>query len=330
MKITTRIIVLAIAMAGIRAAAQPLDVAAFLKERGGEDAGLRLIARSPNPAVVPVSLYEKDNSVPSCGVLIAPPRGGKPRYIEIVGSDPSAGFPACVGLPSITPFRLQGRNYIMVEYHSRETRDETTRGFHYLVEDAGAGFVTDEKIDKGGPVENAVLPRPALGSARPLEGTKRVRAAMMKASFPQWRFLERDFIAGSASSFATFEDGESHACFFAVEAGDKPDTAGDTRCAGLLASGRLGTPAATYYLAMVKTDSGRHLVGIASVATDRSIRIEKELSDDLNRAAATRDIKTAKAALAARLQAGRPSLPSAWRPRAQPDNHTVLTWISLH
>jgi hypothetical protein len=69
MKLSMRLIVLAIATLGIPAAAQTADVAAFLKARGAEDAGLRLIARSPNPAIVAVSLYEKDTTVPSCGVL---------------------------------------------------------------------------------------------------------------------------------------------------------------------------------------------------------------------------------------------------------------------
>jgi hypothetical protein len=241
MKIITRIIVLTITIISSWAAAQPMDVAAFLKERGAEDAGLRLIARSPNPAIVPVSLYEKDNSVPSCGVLIAPPHGGKPRYIEIVGSEPHVDFPACVGMPSITAFRLMGRDYVMIEYHSRETSDETYHGFHYLVEDNGAGFVTDETIYRGMSRKDPVLRRAEIGSAHPLEGIKQARASAIKTSFPQWRFLERDFIADSTSSFATFEDSKSHACLFAAEAGARPVSAslpevtGDARCAGVLA-----------------------------------------------------------------------------------------------
>ena len=307
MKIVTQLIVLALAALGPQAAAQQVNVAAFLKERGADDAGLRLIARSPDPAIIPISLYEKDNSVPSCGVLIVPPHGGKPRYIDIVGSEPHVDFPACMGMPSITAFRLQGRNYVMVEYYSRETREDTYRAFHYLVEDSVAGFVTDEKIFKGMSGEWEVLRRSEFGSAHPLEGIKQARGAAMKISFPQWRFVERDFIADGTSSFATFEDPKSHACLFAAEAGAKPvsaslpDITGDTRCAGVLASSRLTTPAATYYLALVKTETGRQRVGIASVARDGSIRIEKELSDTLNRAEATRDIKTAKAALTARL-----------------------------
>ena len=307
MNIVTRLVALSLAAIGIPAAAQPADVASFLKARGAEDAGLQLMARSPNPAIVPESFYEKDNSVPSCGVLITPPHRGKPRYVDIVGSEPHVDFPACMGMPSITAFRLQGRNYVMVEYYSRETREDTYRAFHYLVEDGGAGFVTDEEIFKGMSGENATLRRSEFGSAHPLEGIKQARAAVMKTSFPQWRFVERDFIADKMSSFATFEDAESHACFFAAEAGAKPVSAslsevtGDTRCAGVLASSRLTTPAATYYLALVKTDTGRQRVGIVSVARDGGIKIEKELSDTLNRAEATRDIKTAKAVLTTRL-----------------------------
>ena len=263
MKIITLLIAFALATPGIRAAAEPVNVATFLKARGAEDAGLRLMARSPNPAIVPVSLYDKDNSVPSCGVLIAPPRGGKPRHIEILGPEPHVDFPACMGMPSITAFRLKGRDYVMIEYYSRETRDETYRAFHYLVEDSEAGFVTDDKMFEGMSGENAVVRRSELGSARPLEGIKQARAAVMKTSFPQWRFLDRDFIADNTSSFATFEDSRSHACLFAAEASAKPvsasfpDVTGDIRCVGVLASSRLTTPSATYYLALVKTENGR-------------------------------------------------------------------------
>jgi hypothetical protein len=189
----------------------------------------------------------------------------------------------------------------------RETRDETYRGFHYLVEDNGAGFVTDEKIDGRMSGADPVLRRAETGFAHPLDGIRQARASAMKTSFPQWRFLERDFIADSTSSFATFEDSKSHACLFAAEAGARSVSAsltevtGDARCDGVLASSRLTTPAATYYLALAKTDAGQQRVGIVSVARDGNIRIEKALADTVNRAGTTRDIKTAKAALAAHL-----------------------------
>jgi hypothetical protein len=295
------------ACAGCRADGLSVDVKAFLKERGAENADLHLIARSPNPAIVPVSFYEKDNAVPSCGVLIAPPRGGKPRYVGIVGSEPDIGFPACIGIPSMTAFRLRGRHYVMVEYQSHETRDEISHGFVYLVEDARAGFVEDHGLDPALPRKIATVPRAQLGSARPLEGIKQARAAAMKLAFPQWRFLDRDFIADTGASFATFENKTSRTCMVAAEAGAAPvsaniaDGTAAARCAGVLASTRLATPATTYYLALAGTDTGRQRVGILSIATDGSIRVEQALADALNRAEATRDIKTAKAALAAQL-----------------------------
>lgn len=307
MNIIARLTALAVATLAVPAVAQAVDVDAFLKERGAKHADFGPIARSPNPAIVPVSFYEKGNLVPSCGVLIASPHGGKPRYVDIVGSEPDVGFPICIGLPSITAFRLQGRNYVMIEYQSHETRDEISRGFTYLVEDRHAGFVEDNDLERATPHEDATAPRAQLGSARPLEGIKQARAAAMKLAFPQWHFLDRDFIADTGASFATFDNKASQACMVAAEAGAAPvsanisDGTAAARCAGILASTRLATPAATYYLALARTDTDRQRVGILSIATDGSIRVEQALADTLNRAEATRDIKTAKAALAARL-----------------------------
>lgn len=307
MNVIARFIASAIAALAVPATAHAIDVKAFLKDRGAEDANLRQVARSPNPAIIPVSLYETNNSVPGCGVLIASPHGGKPRYLDIVSPAPGDDLPACVGLPSITTFRLRSRNYVMVEYQSRDTRDETLRGFVYLVEDANAGFVRDDSVGRAAPRDIATVPRAQLGSARPLEGIKQARAAAMKLAFPQWHFLDRDFIADSGASFATFDNKASQACMAAAEAGAAPvsttisDGTTATRCAGILASTRLATPAATYYLALAKTDTGRQRVGILSIATDGSIHVEQALADTLNRAEATRDITTAKAALAAHL-----------------------------
>lgn len=98
------------------------------------------------------------------------------------------------------------------------------------------------------------------------------------------------------------------------------------RCAGVLAASRLTTPSATYYLALIKSGTGRQFVAIASVSANGNLKIEKTFSEDLNRADATRDVKTAKAALASRLQSHASLLPGA--ESAQPDNDTALAWIS--
>ena len=298
MKIITRITVLAITIMGARASAQQIDVAKFLRERGAENAGLRQLARSPIPAVVPVGFYEKDGVAPSCGLLVAVPRAAKPRYIDILSAENGGGFPACVGIPSIRAFRLQGRHYLAIEYLDQDTRDDTYRYFHYVYDDLALGFVEDKILNDE---------VPSSDPTREADGVKLARAAMMRKTFPQWRFLERDFIAGDTSSFATFEDRNARACHFAAEAGAKPlsanlaDVASTTGCTGVLAASRLAAPGATYYVSMFKSDGGKQLVAVASVASDGTIKVEKGLSADINGMGATSDIRAARTALSQRL-----------------------------
>jgi hypothetical protein len=44
---------------------------------------------------------------------------------------------------AITPFKLQNKEYIVIAYLSRETREDVDRHFHYLVRSEAQGFVTD-------------------------------------------------------------------------------------------------------------------------------------------------------------------------------------------
>jgi hypothetical protein len=192
MKITTGFLVPAIATFSMQAAAQSVNVAAFLRERGAEPAELRQLARLPSPAVVPVAFFDKDGMAPSSGVLVAAPRAATPRYIDILSADSGSNFPRCAGITSLRAFRLQGRHYLAIECLDRDTRDDTYRSFHYVYDD--------------------------------------------------------------------------------------PD-----------------------YVSMFESDAGKHMVAIASVASDGAIRIEKNLSSDINRAGATGDIKAAKMALSQRV-----------------------------
>ena len=302
MKIAMLFLAPAIATFSMQAAAQSVNVAAFLKERGAESAELRQLARSPSPAVVPVAFFDKDGMAPSCGVLVAAPRAAKPRYIDILSADGGGTFPQCVGIPSIRAFRLQGRHYLAIEYLDRDTRDDTYRRFHYVYDDPAQGFVEDKMLNDEVPSSDI---------AQNADGVKLARAAMMRKMYLHWKFLDRDFIADGTSAFATFEDSKRRTCHFAVEAGATPvtadlaDVASTTRCAGILAASRLATPAATYYLSMFESDAGKHMVAIASVASDGAIKIEKDLSSSINRAGATGDIKAAKMALSQRVGAFR-------------------------
>ena len=299
---------LAATLLGGAARAQSVDVSRFIKERGATQAHMKVAARSPEPSVVPVMFFDKDGSAPACGLLVAAPHAAGPRFIGLTGPDAGAGFPACVAIPSITPFRLQGRRYLMVEYHHRETREDTYAGFRYLYDAPGQGYVSDEALESAGPAQAPTVADPSPSAARTLAGIKRARAAVMKRTFPQWRFQERDFSADNGSSFAAFVDEASHACHVVAEAGAAPvaasaaDFVPGVRCAGVLATSRLAAAGATYYLALFESDGGERLVGIVSVSAHGQIGIERALSAAINRARATANINTAKTALSAQLR----------------------------
>lgn len=299
---------LAATLLGGTARAQTVDVARFLKERGATQAHVKIAARSPDPAVVPVMFFDRDGNAPACGLLIAAPRAARPRSIELTGPDAGEGFPACVAIPSITPFRLQGRRYLMVEYHHRETREDTYASVRYLYDAPGQGYLSDAALDGAGPAEAPAVSDPSPSAARTLAGIKQARAAVMKSTFPQWRFQERDFIADNGSSFAAFVDDKTHDCHVVAEAGAAPvaaraaDFVPGQHCAGLLATTRLAVPAATYYLAMFKSDGGEQLVGIMSVAANGRIEIARALAAAVNRAHATATINAAKTALSEQLR----------------------------
>lgn len=311
MHIEIRSLLGAVALAALFAGpstAEPIAAARFLKERGATKAELGQVARSPAPTVTPVAFFDKDAMAPSCGLLIAKPGSPTPRFIELVGSEPDAGFPQCLAIPSMTLFTLQGRKVLMIESLRRETREDVYREFHYLHEEPGQGFVVDKVLDAAAPGKESSIADATPTAARTLEGIKLARAAVVKQTYPQWRFHDRDFIADNASSFAVFDDSTARECHIAVEAGAQPVTVGladvvpGSRCAGVLASSRLKTPAATYYLGLFKSDGAKQLTAIVSVTTAGAITNERDLSAILNRAGATGDIKAAKAALAAHLR----------------------------
>lgn len=111
MKITRSFIAASISVTTcIPVAAQRIGVAGPLKERGATDAELRQVARSPSPAVVPVTFFEQDGMAPSCGVLVAAPGAARSRYIDILSAENGTDVPQRIAIPSIGAFSLHGRN----------------------------------------------------------------------------------------------------------------------------------------------------------------------------------------------------------------------------
>lgn len=280
-------------------AASP-DVARFLAARGAEDAGLRQLAPSPSADVTPLSFIDKGRATPTCGLLLARPGSTAAEFVELTGPDDRSEFPYCMGILSMTPFKLGGRQTIAVEYLTRDTREDLYRQFAYLRQVPPKGFVVDDGMASGG--EDGGVRVGA--AARPGLGIRNARMDFLKKAYPRWTMRERDFIADEHGSFAVFEDGKARECHVAAEAGEAPlairldDIVPGARCTGVLASTRLPKAGTTYYLAMFASDGGRQPVAVMSVGAGGGIAAEKALSDTINRADAHRDIVGAKAALA--------------------------------
>lgn len=290
------------------AAAERVDAGSYLQQHGWKPYDTTSLPRSPVRDVVPLMFYDKGNSVPSCGVLTGSATGKAPVLIELVGSDPGAGFPQCLSIAAITPFKLENKEYVVVEYLSRETREDIDRHFHYLVRNDAQSFVTDKALTDAAPVVSAGKAAAQPASAKPVNGVRFARQTQLGNAQPTWHLLERDLISDKSSSFTTFEGKTGSRCQFVTEAGATPVVtsynafAPWAKCDSVLASSRFEKSGKIYYLAMFRTDDKKQMVGVTSVASDGHIKVERALSESINGSGMTSDMKTAKAALIKKIQ----------------------------
>lgn len=140
-------------------------------------------------------------------------------------------------------------------------------------------------------------------AAKKIDGVKAARAAQIATTFPQWRFLDRDFISDMTSSFAVLENERTQQCLFVTEVGADPVSLTHTefspasKCSGILASSRYDKAGTTYYLAMFKSSNGHQPLAVVSVRADGNISAEAALAAAINRAGAINNIRDAKAFL---------------------------------
>jgi hypothetical protein len=289
-------------------AAETLNPEQYMRQRGWRPLERQHIARSPSQDIAPVQYYEKGNSVPSCGLITAAPSAKGPNFIGLVSSDPGVDYPQCINIVSMVPFKLQNRDYIAVEYVSRDTREDFYRSFHYVYWDALKGYITDPILTEAVPDSLGDVPAVTSTASKTTNGVTSARAAYLARTFPQWRFLDRDFISDKTSSFSIMEDKKMQQCHFVVEAGAMPITLNHeefspgTKCVAVLASSRLEKAETMFYLAMFKSDKGNQVAAITSVSPDGKVTAEKALSDAVNRSGATKDMKTAKSSLSKMLR----------------------------
>ncbi len=287
-------------------ATEAVDTGRYLRQQGWKPYEAKPTAKLSIPDNVPTMYYDKGNSVPSCGIVTAPAGGRGPGFIELVGSDRGVNYPHCMDIVSMTPFEMNNKDYIAIEYLSRETREDIDRGYRYLVRDGLRDIITDEALTEAvpsAPIEGT-RQNPAAGT----QGVRLARLAYLTKAYPGWRISDRDFISDPASFFAILQNRDAQQCQFIAESGAAPAATAHTvfdpgaRCTEVLASSRYEKNRKLYYLAMFRDQTKKQVIGVVSVSSDDVVVAEKALAETINRTPATSDMKIAKAALAKALQ----------------------------
>lgn len=262
----------------------------YARRHGWEDYAVAKAAGPGVPDVVPVTYSEKDAFAPSCALLATAPGAEEPRLLQLTGPEHGEDWPRCQGIGSLAAFRLANRQYLAAGFVQHDTREDRYRSYRYFYRDAAGGYIHDGAL---GHVE-----RDGAAPDRPQDGVKYGRAAYLKKTWPQWRFLDRHFMSDPASSFAVFDEPAAQRCHAVADTGAAPVAFDLAPCGGVLATSRLEQAGSVYYLALFRQGKDAHGIAVVSVTPDGKVASGERLAAGILLAHATADVKTAKAALA--------------------------------
>ncbi|MFB9241007.1 hypothetical protein IV454_27935 [Massilia antarctica] len=256
-------------------------------------------ASMPFADLAPVMYVAKGQNAPSCGLLAQGVAG--PLFFDILTPEKGESYPQCLSINASASFNLGSKNYVVVEYLDRDTKDETYRYYYYLHKDGSGKYTVDERLNSAGGQRDTIS-MSAL-KRRPTdieEGIKVAKADYIRQSYPSLAFLQRDFISDVGSAFAILKDEKAGRCTFVIDAGSTRATftqdyfATSAKCADFLASTRLESKGKSFYLGMFAAeDKSRHLA-VFSVDKENHIAAEKELALSANNGGKTADMKTAR------------------------------------
>lgn len=291
--------------AGCAKASPPLDVPQFIAQRGWRANPVKAPA-IPVTDIATVSYFQKDSSVPSCGLLAQGPSA--PAFIEVLTAPDDDDYPHCVLIQDAAAFELNKKKYLVFEYISRDTREDLYRGYFYVYKDPAGAYVADRELNESDAAnDETVYHNIGKMTPRAAEGARRAKALSIGKTLPGSTFLGRDFVADGKSSLAIFQDKSRANCTFVVDAGGDPARFGHEvfasgdKCISVLASSRMVKDTATYYITLFKGASKNHL-GVISVKNNTNVTPEIQLSLAATGNGKVATIKAAKAALESALK----------------------------
>lgn len=286
------------AMAVQTAACAAPDVAAFLKSRGWDAYEVKRVAALPDGRIAPVMYFSPDAKAPGCGLL----QEGQPRFIEILAPEGGEIYPQCAAISDAAAFDMGGKQYVVIQYTDRETREDSYEQFFYVRKEDGGAYVADKKLNAGQAPADGKPARPV----RIAEGIRQAKAAHIQQAFAGLEWQPRDFIADQRSAFGIFKDKAGGKCVFAVESAGKLARYGSEQfsgaaCREFVASGKLEKDGRIYYLGLYDSGAAPRQAAIFSVPGNGAgeVRLETALAAASVKAGAAADVKSLKKYLAA-------------------------------
>lgn len=269
------------------------DVPAFLKQRGWEAYQSKRQLAMPVDDAALVMYFAKGASAPGCGLL----QGGDPKFIDILSAEAGEQYPQCIGINDVADFEIAGKKYLVLEYTSRETREDSYQRLFFVSKEQNHAYAVDEKI--------AGLPFPdnnkANGRSAIADAIKLAKMSYFKSGNAGTQLPERDFIADRHSAFAIFSNNKTATCSFAIEAGgaiqtfDGKQVTGKDACKKFLASGRLEKPGQIYYIGIFESANAIRKLALFSIDTrNHSIKLETDMAQSIMRSGKILDIKSVK------------------------------------
>ena len=259
--------------------AAPLDIAAFIKERGWTGAKIIAPFKMPVNDIVPVMYFTKTGA-PACGLLSQSKSGAS--FIEMLGPDPSTGWPQCMGINDVAAFDIDNKKYLVFELANRDTREDTHREFFYVYKDRAGVYTADKMPGIDTPAEGA---RPLFkGRAKgALEGVRLAKAAFIKRAAAGLALVQRDSIYADTAAYAVFADQTHTKCAFVLQSGSMVSKFDHTlfsnadACTDTLATSKFDKGGKTYYMTMFRGLKQKRMA-IVSVTNANVITAEKELA----------------------------------------------------
>lgn len=286
--------------------AQPLDVQNYVKQQGWTETIFKHRFSNPVPGIVPLVYFTKDGIGPNCVLIVESKKG--PKMFDVSSAEQGESYPQCFGFNGAEQFKINNRSFVVFEFLTRETKEDTFSRFYFLSKEKDGYYTGSEELNNSasGPLATQIKATDTH-PPRVKSGVLLARTLLTEAGMNGMKLQSRDYLIDGSRSFSIFQDKSKTVCTFVVDDGVKlfsyPHTqfARGDNCNVILASGQLKDKGKTFYIVMFEGKGGVHL-GVVSVNASGVVEPNESAAIAAARSTKLSTMKQAKTALAAALK----------------------------